>query len=79
MDAVSTGGAVGNDRVVRRATSYWLVLAKSSGGTEGAAGGTCCPGGDGGAASWAVFLGPSDLALAAALFGGTGVAGARAV
>ena len=58
VDAVSTGGAVGNDRVVRRTTSYWLVLAKSGGGT-------CCPGGDGGAASWAVFLGPGDLALAA--------------
>ena len=65
VDAVSTGGAVGNDRVVRRTTSYWLVLAKSGGGTAGAVGGTCCPGGDGGAASWAVFLGPGDLALAA--------------
>ena len=47
------------------ATSYWLVLAKSGGGTAGAVGGTCCPGGDGGAASWAVFLGSGDLALAA--------------
>ena len=65
VDAVSTGGAVGNDRVVRRTTSYWLVLAKSGGGTAGAVGGTCCPGGDGGAASWAVFLWPGDLALAA--------------
>ena len=76
------------------ATSYWLVLAKSGGGTAGAVGGTCCPGGDEGAASWAVFLGPGDLALAArtarrrrgrghsgglALVGGTGVAGARAL
>ena len=76
------------------ATSYWLVLAKSGGGTAGAVGGTCCPGGDGGAASWAVFLGSGDLALAAhtvrrhrgcgrsgglALVGGTGVAGARAL
>ena len=47
------------------ATSYWLVLAKSGGGAAGAAGDTCCPGGDEGAASWAVFLGPGDLALAA--------------
>ena len=46
------------------ATSYWLVLAKSGGGTAGAVGGTCCPGGDGGAASWAVFLGSGDLARA---------------
>ena len=74
-------------------TSYWLVLSKSGGGTAGAVGGTCCPGGDGGAASWAVFLGSGDLALAArchegggvvagasccsVLFGGAGVAGAR--
>lgn len=47
------------------ATSYWLVLAKSGGGGAGAAGGTCRPGSDGGAASRAVFLGPGDLALAA--------------
>ena len=47
------------------ATSYWLVLAKSDGGAAGGAGGTCYPGGDGGAASWAVFLGSDNLALAA--------------
>ena len=46
-------------------TSYWLVLSKSGGGTAGAVGGTYCPGGDGGAVSWAVFLRPGDLALAA--------------
>ena len=75
-------------------TSYWLVLSKSGGGTAGAVGGTCCPGGDGGAAFRAVFLGSGDLALAAravrrcrgrgrsgglALVGGTGIAGARAL
>ena len=57
VDAVSTSDAVGNDRVVRWATSYWLVSAKSGGGTAGAAGGTCCLGGDEGAASWLCFLG----------------------
>lgn len=65
VDAVSTGGAVGDDRVVRRGDKLLAGVGKERWRRAGAAGDTCCPGGDEGAASWAVFLGPGDLALAA--------------
>ncbi len=60
-------------------TSYWLVLAKSGGGGAGAAGGTCCPGSDGGAASRGCVSSAGRSLWRLALFGGAGVAGARAV